>query len=74
MAVSRVPDRAYRTGVTSVRWPTEARERILLAAAVADLREAVYAQQCLLEALVQALAEQGLVDEAELRDRADTLA
>ena len=36
----------------------EARERILLGAAVADLREAVYRQQCLLEALIEWLVEQ----------------
>lgn len=76
MAASRVPNRvpkkAYRNAagranaVAAVRSPLEARERIMLAAAVADLRESLYAQQCLLEALIRALAERGLVDAAEL--------
>lgn len=66
---ARVPKRAYRNGIRNARLPVEARERIMLAAAVADLREGLYAQQCLLEALIAALAEQGLIDGAALRRR-----
>ncbi|HEY8449334.1 MAG TPA: hypothetical protein VIL95_02535 [Bacillota bacterium] len=51
----------------------EARERILLAAAVADLREALYRQQCWLTALVSALEERGLLEEGEIRDRAEAI-
>lgn len=52
----------------------EARERILLGAAVADLRETVYRQQCLLEALLQSLEDDERVDSAAVRDLAAALA
>ena len=50
-----------------------ARERIMLAAAVADLREALFHQQCVIEALLQLLGEQGVLDDAEVRDRAEAV-
>lgn len=49
---------------------SEARERILLGAAIADLREALYHQQCLLFALIDILAERTGLDETEVLDRA----
>lgn len=51
----------------------EARERILLAAAVADLRQQLYQQQLVLEALTQLLDEAGLVERAELEARVSAL-
>src|SRR5690606_8348798 len=64
----RVPKRAYLRAAGSAH-PGDARERILLAAAVADLRQDLYGQHCLLAALIEALAARGLIDEEDLRRR-----
>lgn len=47
-----------------LRPPLEAQERILLAAAVADLREELLRQRLLLEAVIRALVRRGLWDAA----------
>jgi len=64
----RVPKRAYLSAAGRAH-PGDARERILLAAAVADLRQDLYGQHCLLAALIEALAARGLIDEEDLRRR-----
>lgn len=66
----RVPAGALPGGADRL---LEARERIMLAAAVADLRQELYRQGLLLEALFQALEEAGLLDADEVRARVSAL-
>lgn len=66
---------SYTTAANNVEQhtPNAARERIMLGAAIADLREALYHQQCLLLALIQLLEDRGVLDAAEVLDQGRSL-
>lgn len=59
--------------ISGFRYGGDARERIMLGAAIADLREALYKQQCLLLAILEMLDEKDLMDQAEALDRGRAL-
>lgn len=73
LADKRSRPTAYRNQAIYTPAAVDARATILIGAALADLRETVYRQQCMIEALLIALTERGLVDDAQLHEHAQAL-